>query len=111
MTHKAISVAALEHNKLLQATWQAAHAEILMEYFVWVDESGVDDCTTQWLTSWSLMGTACIQRAAFIRGVRYSVLSALSLDGIIALDIFEGSVNKSCFFQFVREELVSLTSI
>jgi hypothetical protein len=69
MTHKAVSVAALERNKLLQATWQAAHAKILMEYFVWVDESGVDDHTTQRLTGWSLMGTACVQRAAFICGV------------------------------------------
>jgi hypothetical protein len=82
-----------------------------MEYFVWVDESGVDDRTNQQLTGWSLMGTACVRRAAFICGVRYSVLPALSLDGIITLDIFEGSVNKSHFFQFVWEELVSSTSI
>ncbi|TFK78702.1 hypothetical protein K466DRAFT_506868, partial [Polyporus arcularius HHB13444] len=36
---------------------------------------------------------------------RYSVLPALSVDGMIALDIFEGSVNKDRFLQFLNEEL------
>ncbi|EIW58335.1 uncharacterized protein TRAVEDRAFT_124639, partial [Trametes versicolor FP-101664 SS1] len=36
---------------------------------------------------------------------RFSLLPALSLDGIIALDIFEGSVNKERFIAFVHGEL------
>ncbi|KAA1475514.1 hypothetical protein DENSPDRAFT_745536, partial [Dentipellis sp. KUC8613] len=36
---------------------------------------------------------------------RYSVLPALSCDGIVALDIFEGAVTKDKFIQFIREEL------
>ncbi|KZP30237.1 hypothetical protein FIBSPDRAFT_726293, partial [Athelia psychrophila] len=36
----------------------------------------------------------------------YSVLPALSSDGIIALDIFEGSVNKDWFMDFLKNELV-----
>ncbi|KDQ54004.1 hypothetical protein JAAARDRAFT_104822, partial [Jaapia argillacea MUCL 33604] len=31
---------------------------------------------------------------------RFSVLPALSIDGIVALDIFEGSVNKDRFISF-----------
>ncbi|KDQ61872.1 hypothetical protein JAAARDRAFT_86434, partial [Jaapia argillacea MUCL 33604] len=33
------------------------------------------------------------------------VLPALSVDGIIALDIFEGSVTKDRFISFVKEQL------
>ncbi|KIK76653.1 hypothetical protein PAXRUDRAFT_103740, partial [Paxillus rubicundulus Ve08.2h10] len=35
----------------------------------------------------------------------YSVLPALCMDGIIALDIFEGSVNKERFLTFVHQQL------
>ena len=107
ITHKTVSAAALERNELLRATWQAAHGDIPMESFVWMDEAAVDDHTNQRSRGWSVIGHACVRRVAFIRGVRYSVLPALSLDGIIALDIFEGSVNKLRFIKFIREQLVS----
>ncbi|KAI9059853.1 hypothetical protein FKP32DRAFT_1578970 [Trametes sanguinea] len=51
------------------------------------------------------MGQACVRRTTFLRGQRYSVLPALSVDGIIALDIFEGSVNKERFISFVQNDL------
>jgi hypothetical protein len=35
------------------------------------------------------------------------VLPALSIDGIIALDIFEGTMNKEKFIEFLREQVVS----
>ena len=33
----------------------------------------------------------------------------LTCDGIIALDIFKGSVNKECFIQFLTQDLVHLS--
>ncbi|KAF9538412.1 hypothetical protein CPC08DRAFT_612093, partial [Agrocybe pediades] len=36
---------------------------------------------------------------------RYSVLPALTSEGMIALDIFEGSVNKERFIQFITEQV------
>ena len=77
-----------------------------MEYFVWLDESSVDDQTNQRCSGWSELGRACVRRATFVRGQRYSVLPALCSDGIIALDIFEGSVNKEKFINFVNDQLV-----
>ena len=73
---------------------------------MFLDESSVDNLTNQRTSGWSPIGHACVRRATFIRGQRYSVLPALTTDGIIALDIFEGSVNKDIFVRFVREELV-----
>jgi transposase len=106
MTHKSISKTAAERDELLRATWQAAYGDIPAEYFVWLDESSVDDRTNQRTRGWADVGRACVRRATFIRGQRYSVLPALSSDGIIALDIFEGSVNKERFIQFLNNELV-----
>jgi hypothetical protein len=42
-------------------------------------------------------------QAAYGRGQCFSVLPALSIDGIIALDIFEGAVK---FLIFLREQVV-----
>ncbi|KJA12884.1 hypothetical protein HYPSUDRAFT_152196, partial [Hypholoma sublateritium FD-334 SS-4] len=38
---------------------------------------------------------------------RYSVLPALTSEGIIAFDIFEGSVNKERFIQFINEQVAT----
>ncbi|PKB97738.1 hypothetical protein RhiirA5_246943, partial [Rhizophagus irregularis] len=40
------------------------------------------------------------------RGVRYTILPALSLDGIIALDIMEGSCNKERFRNFILAKVL-----
>lgn len=106
LSHKSTATAALERNEELRATWLAAYGDIPMEYFVWLDESSVDDQTNQRRGGWSEIGRAFVRRATFLRGKRYSVLPALCSEGMIALDIFEGSVNKEKFIHFVRNELV-----
>jgi len=106
ITNKQVANTALERNELLRATWQAAYADIPAEYCVWLDEASVDDLTNQRTAGWAAMGRPCVCRAAFIRGQRYSILPALTWEGMIALDIFEGSVNKERFIQFLNEQLV-----
>jgi len=106
ISHKSVSTEAAERNEILRATWKAAHGDIPMEYFVWLDESSVDDQTNQRRYGWAPLGRACVCRDTFLRGQRFSVLPALTCDGIIALDIFEGSVNKERFIRFLEEQLV-----
>jgi transposase len=106
ISRKKVSHEAIERNELLRATWQAEYGDIPAEYFVWLDEASVDDQTNQHRDGWAAVGRACISRATFIRGQRFSVLPALTHKGIIALDIFEGSVNKEKFIQFVDQQLV-----
>lgn len=108
ITHKALAREALERNELLRATWQAAHAHIPMEYFLWLDESSVDNLTNYRQSGWSPMGQACVRRSLFLRGQRYSILPALTTEGIVAMDILEGSVTKEKFLNFIKEQLVRL---
>lgn len=104
--NKSVSSAALERNELLRATWQAEYGDIPAEYCVWLDEASVDNKTFQRQNGWSIVGRAAVCRETFIRGQHYSILPALTADGIIALDIFEGSVNKEKFIQFINEQVV-----
>jgi hypothetical protein len=80
------------------------------DLFVFIDKSTVDDRTAQRPTGWSAIGGRLASRCTFLRGKRYSILPALSSDGIIALDIFEGSVNKERFLHFLHEEVVRSSS-
>ena len=107
LTHKKISSEALERNELLRATWQAAYADIPAECCVWLDESSVDNRTNQCTSGWAEVGRACVRRELFIRGQHFSVLPAFTCDGYIAVDIFEGSMNKEKFIRFLEEQVVS----
>jgi transposase len=107
LSHKQVTKKAAERNEHLRATWQAQWGHIPAEYFIWIDEAGVDDKTNQRDSGWAQLGRACVRRATFIRGQKYSVLPALTSDGIIALDIFEGSVNKDRFLRFLERDLVN----
>ncbi len=42
----------------------------------------------------------------FIRGIRYSIVAAISLDGYIATRVVEGSVDGLEFLDFIIEEVV-----
>lgn len=75
------------------------------DVFVFLDESAVDQGTAHRTHGRSKPGTRCVRRMTFIRGVRHSILPALTLDGIIGLDIFEGSVNKDRFLLFLRDQV------
>jgi hypothetical protein len=78
------------------------------DMFVFLDESAVDNVTGQQYAGRSRRGSPCVRRATFIRGMHYSLLPALSIDGIVAMDIFPGSVNRERYMQFLREQVVSL---
>jgi hypothetical protein len=73
---------------------------------VFIDEAGVDDHTNVRKHGWAPLGQACVRRTSFLRGQKYVILPALSLDGILTLDIYEGSVNRECFLEFLRNHLV-----
>ena len=75
------------------------------DVFVTIDESTVDDKTGHRRMGWSHLGTPCVRRMSFLRGVRYSILPALTTDGIVALDIVEGSVTKDRFLTFYGNKL------
>jgi hypothetical protein len=74
--------------------------------FIFLDKSSVDNKTGQRNNGRSHRGTPCVCWATFMQGTRYSILPALTVDGIMAIDIFPGSVDRECFLQFLREQVM-----
>jgi hypothetical protein len=97
---------ALERNDTLRAAFMnQISAEVPdMNMVMFTDQSAKDDRSDRRRKGWSLVGTRCVQRQCFIRGIWYSILPVLTLDGIIAFDIIEGSVTSERFVQFLGED-------
>jgi transposase len=107
LTLKGVSKEALERNNELRILWEINMAQYTdPDLFLFLDESAVDSRTPQRISGWSPRGSPCVKRSTFLRGQRYSILPALSSNGIVALDIFEGSVTKERFLTFLREQVV-----
>jgi len=59
------------------------------------------------LYGYSFRNQPAVQNVVFLRGTRYTILPALSLDGIIGMEIIEGSYNKQLFQEFIISQIVS----
>jgi len=105
---KCVSSHALEQNDLLHSAYMN---QIVMEVpdpemLIFIDEAARNRKTSGRKWGWSLIGKRCIQRQHFVWGQQYSILPVLTLDGIIAHDVIEGSVTMNDFVTFLHELVV-----
>ena len=107
-TNKDVSGKALERNERDRAIYMNRIAELVPnpDMFMFGDEASKDERTSNRRRGWSRRGTRCVQRKCFVRGKRFSILPIITLDGIIAHDIIEGSVTTEKFVDFLRELVV-----
>ncbi|CAG8838061.1 2077_t:CDS:2, partial [Gigaspora margarita] len=76
---------AKEHNELLRSAFMAR------EQLIFLDESAKDERTITHSYGYSNINTQAVKRVVFVHGKHYTILLALTLDGIIAVDIMEDS--------------------
>ena len=105
---KDVSGHALEQNNQLRAIFMNWIADQVPDpnMLMFGDEASKDERTLAHRWGWSLKGTWCIQRKCFLRGRQFSILPILTLNGIIAYDIIEGSVTSERLVQFLQELVV-----
>ena len=112
ISRKRVTKQAAERNELLYAIWEGEMAQYDdPDLFVFLDESSIDNKTGQRNNGRSHIGTPCVRRATFLRGTRYSILPALTVDGIMAIDIFPGFVDHERFLQFLHEQVVRTATV
>lgn len=74
---------------------------------IFIDEAARNKKNPTRKLGWSLIGKRCTWRQCFVRGQRFSILPALTMDGIIVHDIIPGSVTSEKFVRFLRDHVVS----
>ena len=73
------------------------------DMFVWVDESGSDSKDQLRKYGYALRGERAVCRKLLVRGKRVSAIAALSTEGLVALELTDGSVDGDTFFTLSEE--------
>lgn len=108
ITRKVVSASAAERNEELRALYmnrigaEAPDANML----VFTDGAAKNKRTCARRYGRSPVGQHCQARQPFVRGVPYTILPAITLDGVIAYDIIEGPVDGERFLQFLKDQIV-----
>ncbi|CAB4494727.1 unnamed protein product [Rhizophagus irregularis] len=108
ITRKKLHKAASERNELLRSAFIATIGHYRTDQLVFMDESSKDERTLTRLYGYSEINSRAIKKVVFVRGKRYTLLPALTEQGIIAVDIMEGSCTKQRFKEFVISQVVSI---
>ena len=75
--------------------------------FVWMDETGCDQRNSR-RCGCGVRGIPPRDHRLLIRGVRYSGITVMSMEGILDVQLVEGSVNGDKFEEFVTETLIPI---
>ena len=99
---------ALKRNEIVRAHYLAIIGEhYTQNQLIFIDESAKDERSLSRLYGYSPRNTRAQKKVVFVRGKRYTILPALTMEGFVAIDIFEGSCDKKKFVDFVLDQLVS----
>jgi hypothetical protein len=91
---------------LLRSEFILKISELSPEQLIFIDETSKDERTLSRAYGYSVINTRAKKSVVFIRGNRYTILPALTLDGFIAAEIIEGSCNKENFQTFIVNQVV-----
>jgi len=102
ITHKRLSKIARQRDYLRRAEFRDEVSQYDPTQLVSVNEAAVDSRNMNRDFGWSYSGRKARVVCAYERGTRYSVLPAISYDGVLHANIVEGSFNAITFRQFIR---------
>ena len=103
---------AYERNEIIRSHYLGIIGEnYTSNQLIFLNESAKDDRSLTRLYGYSPCHTRAHKKVVFVRGKRYTILPALTLDGFVAIDIFEGACDKKRFIDFVLNQLVYIITI
>ena len=107
-TNKRVTRTAIERNDKQRVQWYDEAQAMLYDFqILCTDQSYIDDRTGTRQKGYAIRGEECFVPSPFCRGDRYTVNPVLSVDGFIALEIVEGSMDGAKFYDFILLQVVS----
>ncbi|SRR6266498_2905445 len=100
--------AAKERSEMLRANYiLTIRIYYNSDQLIFLNESSKDDRILSKQYEYSLKNTLAIQKVVFLRGTRYTILLALFLDSILAVNIMVDNCNKDKFCNFILSHIIS----
>jgi transposase len=109
LSRKKLLRVAAERNEDSRAQFMLRMARYAPEELGFIDETSKDERTVGRRYGRSRKGTRCRKKQPFVRGRRTSTEALLSLDGIVACTVVEGSMTKEKFLVFLEHNVVSFS--
>ena len=103
-----IQYIALQRSDACRARFMAEISMYDPVMLVWVDETGCDKRNCRRRYGYSVRGIPPQDHRILVRGVRYSGIPVMSLQGIHDVQIVEGSVNGIKFEEFILQTLMPI---
>lgn len=109
-TKKKSQKVARQQDEGRREAWWEEMAGIPKECYIWTDETAIVESTASRTEGWARRGVRSVVVEYLLDAQRHTVLPAISLSGVVALDVFEGSCNAEDFCRFIQNEVVSTAS-
>lgn len=106
VTRQAMHRVALQRSDAARARFMYEVAVYDPHMLVWLDESGCDRRHAMRKYGYSVRGIPICDQRLLIRGIRYTTIPIVSLDGIHDVFITEGTMNGERFAKFVNDVLL-----
>ena len=107
LTYKLLHKAASEHDEEAREAFRAfMQGHLVAEQVVTADETSKDDRTIFRRWGRSPCGNQATIDADFVRGERFSIVAAITVDGYIGTRVVPGSVDGDEFVDFIVEDVV-----
>ena len=74
---------------------------------IFLDESAKDERSLSRLYGYSPRNTPAQKKVVYVRGKRYTILPALTMEEFVAIDVFEGLCDRKKFVDFILSQVVS----
>ena len=103
---KKIKKAASERNEDLRADFIGRMGQYSPEQLGFLDKVSKDERTSSRARGRSRKGTRAVMKGVFIRGRRFSAEGLLSIDGMIASTVVEGSMTRDLFIEYLEFTVV-----
>jgi hypothetical protein len=111
MSQKKLKCIAIERNEERQANFVVRMAQYQPEELGFMDEVSKDARMTRRSSGWSKKGKRAEKKQVFVRGRRTSTKALLTLVGIVAGTVVEGSMTKAGFIEYLELIVVSFSCI
>ena len=106
---KKIKKVASERNEDLRADFIARMAPYSPEQLGFLDEVSKDERTAFRTHGRSRKGTRAVMKGVFVRGWCFSAEGLLSVDGMVATTVVEGSMTRALFLEYLEFTVVRQT--
>ncbi|KAE8217159.1 hypothetical protein CF319_g8688 [Tilletia indica] len=106
-TKKNVTNIAIQQDEEERRRYGLLVAQLDPWQLIFADESSFNNGTAMRTRGWARRGEPAVERRLLLRGYRFSLLPAMSMDGIFAPYIIKGKVKSEHFFGWVKHHLVA----